>query len=142
VIVLDANVLVYAYDSTSDRHAGVRAWLERILNGDEAVGLPLVSALAFIRIVTNPAVMDQPMPPVDAVEVIASIVSRRAVTVLEPTERHWEVLAQLVATGKAKGPLVMDAHIAALALERGGRVATTDRDFVRFDIGTIDPSTT
>jgi toxin-antitoxin system PIN domain toxin len=141
VIVLDANVLVYAYDAECSRHAAARAWLEDTLNGDGQVGLPVTTAVAFLRIVTNASIMRMPMPASEAIDVMRAIATRRNVRLLAPTARHWEVLGSLVEAGRAKGSLFAQAHLAALAIEHGAAVATTDRGFARFPgVKIVDPS--
>lgn len=139
--MLDANVLVYAYDAESPRHTATRAWLEDTLNGEGSVGLPVTTAVAFLRIVTNASIMRMPMSSAEAIGVVRRIATRRNVRVLAPTARHWEVLASLADAGRAKGSLFAQAHVAALAIEHGATVATTDRGFARFPgVKTVDPS--
>lgn len=133
MILIDANLLLYAYDSTSPNHAAARAWLEATLSGDEEVRIPLTSALAFIRIGTNPAVYHQPMSVATAVEIVAEWLDRPGVSLAVPAAGHWARLAKVATDGQARGPLVSDAHLAVLAQEHGAVLCTTDRDFARFD---------
>lgn len=132
MILLDANVLLYAYDSESPRHDAARRWVEATLSGDEPVGFPLVTLVAFLRIATNPAVYRRPLAPADAVGIVIAWLARPNVSVATPSERHWAVLADTLEKGQARGPLVVDAHLAALAIEHGATLASTDRDFARF----------
>ena len=132
MILVDANLLLYAYDSSSAQHDRARPWLERALTGTEAVGLALISLLAFLRISTSRAVFRRPLPPADAVAIVSQWLELPGVTVAEPTDRHWTLLAELAQRGQARGPLLMDAHLAALAIEHGATLYTTDRDFARF----------
>jgi uncharacterized protein len=132
LILVDANLLLYAYDSTSARHAPARRWLEDVFGGEEAVGFALVSLLAFLRISTNAAVFRRPLSAGDAIGLVTSWLDVPVVGVAEPTNRHWSVLADLARTGQARGPLLMDAHVAALAIEHGATLCTSDRDFARF----------
>jgi hypothetical protein len=131
VILLDANLLLYAYDARSAAHARARDWLEGTL-GSEEVGLALSTLLAFIRIGTSPAVFERPLTVTDATEIVSAWLERPNVGIVRPTRRHWDLLAELARTGRARGPLLMDAHLAALALEHGATLCTTDRDFTRF----------
>lgn len=133
MIFVDANLLLYAYDAEHERHAAARAWLERSLQGDEEIRIPLASALAFVRIGSNPAVFRVPLDAAAAVGIVRSWLERPGVELGLPTDRHWETMARLVAEGQARGPLAMDAHLAALAIEHGATLCTTDRDFARFD---------
>ena len=132
MILLDANVLLHAYDSESPRHDAARRWVEAILSGDEQVGLPLVTLVAFLRIATNPAVYRRPLAPANAVGIVITWLARPNVSVATPSERHWAILADALEKGQARGPLVDDAHLAALAIEHGATLASTDRDFARF----------
>lgn len=132
MILLDANILLYAYDRESPRHDAARRWVEAVLSGDEAVGFPLVTLIAFVRIATHPAVYRRPLTPARAVEIVSSWLARPNVSVAAPSERHWAILADTLERGQARGPLVVDAHLAALAIEHGATLASTDRDFARF----------
>ena len=140
MILVDANVLLYAYDGSSPRHEPARRWVETAFSGDEAVGLPVVTLVAFIRIATNPAVYRRPLSPTRAIEIVQEWLARPNVSVVNPSERHWPLLADLATSGQARGPLVVDAHLAALAIEHGATLATTDRDFARFPgLRSFDP---
>jgi toxin-antitoxin system PIN domain toxin len=132
VIFVDANLLLYAYDADHERHAAARAWLEGSLGGDQAIRIPLVCALAFVRIGTNPSAFRVPLDPAEAVRIVESWLDRPGVEIGVPTDRHWATLRRLVRDGQARGPLTMDAHIAALTMEHGATLCTTDRDFARF----------
>lgn len=132
MIIVDANVLLYAYDRSSSRHEAARRWLEGALNGEEEVRFPLVTLLAFLRISTHPTVFRRPLDPGRAIEIVASWLARPNVKVATPSDRHWHVLTEVARAGQARGPLLMDAHVAALAIEHGAQLATTDRGFARF----------
>lgn len=133
MIFVDSNLLLYAYDAESPRHEPARAWLEGTLEGDEEIRIPLTSALAFIRIGSNPSVFRVPLDPDRAVGIVRAWLERPGVELGLPTDRHWQTMSRLVVEGQARGPLVMDAHLAALTMEHGGVLYTTDRDFARFD---------
>ena len=140
MIVVDANVLIYAYDLSSPRQPEAADWLERTLNSNEDVRFPLMTLLAFLRITTNPGVFERPMTTRRAIGVVSSWLARPNVVIANPTERHWEVLDVTAAAGQARGALLMDAHLATLATEHGATLATTDRDFARFPrLRTQDP---
>lgn len=133
MIFIDANVLLYAYDAEHPRHEPARAWLERTLEGDEEIRIPLTSALAFIRIGTNASVFRVPLEAAQAVEIVEAWLERPGVELGLPTDRHWPTMSRLAQEGQARGAMVTDAHLAALTIEHGGVLYTTDRDFARFD---------
>jgi uncharacterized protein len=132
VILLDANLLLYAYNTTAPEHPRARAWLEEIMRGVEPVGIPWATLLAFVRIATNPRVFSHPLAIDEAVAIVAEWLAQSPVVVPAPSERHFEILSTLLVDCQATGPLVTDAHLAALALEHGATLHTTDRDFARF----------
>jgi hypothetical protein len=132
LILIDANLLLYAYHPASAHHQRSRTWLEKVLSGGEPVRLAWATVLAFIRISTSPRVFEAPLTVDEAAAVVSAWFTRPCVAILEPGERHWEVLRSLLSAGQVLGPLVMDAHLAALALEHGATLHTNDRDFARF----------
>jgi len=91
-----------------------------------------VTILAFIRISTNPRIFEAPLSAQEAIAIVSSWLEREAVSILEAGEQFWEILRRLLVEAQVSGPLVMDAFLAALALENGATLATTDRDFSRF----------
>ncbi|MGH2539468.1 MAG: TA system VapC family ribonuclease toxin, partial [Actinomycetota bacterium] len=111
MILLDANILLYAFDASSPRHDASRGWLERTLSGSEVVGFPLVTILAFIRIGTDPRVFDAPLDTESAIEIVSTWLARPNAQLVEPTARHWQVLAAVSGKGRARGPTVTDAHL-------------------------------
>ena len=132
MILIDANVLLYAYNSQSQEHERARTWLEATFSGTSPVGLSWVTVWAFLRIATNPRVFERPLSIEDATAIAASWLDQPIVKLLEPGERHWEILRAMTHQGQTIGPLVMDAVLAALAIEHGATLQTTDRDFARF----------
>lgn len=132
MILVDANLLIYASDRTSAQHARARTWLEDRFNEPGRVGLPWPSLLAFLRIVTNPRIYPRPLAPTDAWRRIEGWLALPGVWVPQPTDRHAEVLKQLVCGTGAAAALVPDAHLAALAIEHGLIVCSADADFARF----------
>lgn len=130
--VVDANILLYAYDSTSSRHAEARTWLERVLSSGSPVGLPWQSIGAFLRVVTNPKLPGERLSLDEAAELVEAWLEQPNVRVLAPGEHHWPLLRQMIVEGQARGTLVTDAQLAALTIEFGGVLHTTDRDFARF----------
>jgi uncharacterized protein len=132
VILVDANLLLYAHDSSSPSHPAARSWLEAVLGGDEPIGIPLISLLAFLRLATNPVVFERPMSTKDAGKAVEGWLARGHVTTPGPGDRHWQILGELAIKGQARGARLMDAHLAALAIEYGAVLATADRGFARF----------
>lgn len=132
MIVVDANLLIYAIDSDSPHHARARPWLERTLSGTVPVGLPWIVILAFVRLTTRPGILYRPLPLANAIAYVDSWLEQPSVEIVAPGEHHWQIFSRLLeATGTA-GNLTSDAHIAALALERGAGICSADHDFVRF----------
>lgn len=132
MIVLDANVLLYAYDLHSEKHAKARAWVERVFSDGTPIGLPWQTVAAFLRVVTNPKLPGNRFTLEEASKVVDSWLDQPNVRLLAPGDQHWPVLKQMLMEGQARGPLVSDAQLAALTIEYGGILQTTDRDFTRF----------
>jgi uncharacterized protein len=132
MILVDANLLLYAHDAGSAHHSAARNWLENTLSGDEQVGLAWAAVLAFLRVGTNTRLRRDAPTLDEAIAIVAGWFECPTVTLLNPGERHWEILREMMTKGQARGPLVTDAHLAALAIEHGAALATTDRDFARF----------
>lgn len=138
--LVDTNVLVYAVDDTSTHHQPARAWLERQLSGTETVAFAWQALLGFVRLVTNARVFDQPLEVDQALDIVDAWLAQPCATVVAPTPRHAAVLRDLLAPLGTAGNLTSDAHLAALAIEHGAQVCSTDRDFARFPgIELVDP---
>jgi toxin-antitoxin system PIN domain toxin len=132
VILLDANLLIYAYDSEATQHRKARSWLELRFSGAENVGLSWITILAFMRITTSRRYESSPMTTEEAASIVDDWVKHPNVILTSPTEQHWRILSDLLPKSQARGPLIMDAHLAALAIEHGATLCTNDRDFMRF----------
>src|SRR5450432_3159767 len=113
MIMADANLLLYAYNPSSTRHAKARRWLEKTLSGTEPLGLAWATVLAFVRIGTNPRAFPSPLTIAEAVHIVSDWFDQPNVKIIEPTEHHWTTLAPLLTQSQIKGPLVTDAHLAA-----------------------------
>lgn len=139
--LVDANILVYSADAASDHHEAARDWLDECTAGvPRSVGLPWPSLLAFYRLVTNPRIYSPPATAADAWERIEEWLSRPAAWIPVPGPRHREVLGHIVRECRPSANLVPDAHVAALALEHGLTVVSTDTDFARFPgLAWLDP---
>lgn len=141
MILLDVNVLIYAVVADLPQHGAVRPWLDRVLSGTARVGLPWHSLLGFWRIVTNPRAFARPLSAGEAWAYINDWLDRPAAYVPSPGDRHRQILATMATSVKPTGNLVPDAHLAALALEHGLTLATTDAGFARFsNLSTVDPT--
>ena len=132
MILVDANLLLYAYHTRGEHHEASRRWLEAVLAGTDLVRFSWLTLWAFLRIGTNSRVFEHPLTASEAAAAVSSWLSQPVAGILEPGERHWEILRNLMREGQTAGPLVMDAMIAAIAIEHGAVLCTTDRDFSRF----------
>jgi uncharacterized protein len=130
--VIDANLLLYAYDTRSSKHEKARKWIEGIFSQGSPVGLPWQSVAAFIRVVTHPRIPGQRFSVEDVVQVVDQWLAQPNVRLLSPGDQHWPLLRQMLCDGQVRGSLVTDAQLAALTSENGGVLCTTDRDFGRF----------
>jgi uncharacterized protein len=132
VILVDVNLLFYAHDAGSQDHHRALEWLEQILSRPSIVGFSWETILAFLRITTHPRILSEPYQLEEAVEIVTDWLARSNVAILSPTEQHWSVLSKLLPKTRVRGSLIMDAHLAALAIEHGATLYTNDRDFARF----------
>jgi toxin-antitoxin system PIN domain toxin len=132
VILVDSNLLLYAYNPSFERHDRARTWLEEVFSNPEPVGLAWQSILAFMRIGTSARAFEQPLSTAEATGIVGRWLELPMVVLLEPGPRHWPILVALLDRTDVRGPLVMDAHLAALAIEHGAKLVTSDRDFARF----------
>lgn len=132
MVLPDVNVLVYAHREDSPHHAGCREWLESVINGPESFGLSELVLSGFLRVVTHPKVFTRPSPLADALEFAEQLRGRPNCVPVAPGRRHWQIFRGLCAEAGAKGNLVPDAYLAAMAIEAGCEWVTTDQDFSRF----------
>ena len=132
MILIDTNLLLYAHVRSFAQHEQARNWLDGQLNGATPVGLPWVSLLAFLRLVTNPRVFDRPEPIADAWRQVLAWLDCETTWIPQPTERHAELLGELFTNPGVHANLVPDAHLAALAMEHSLMLCSADSDFARF----------
>ena len=132
MILVDANILLYAEDSLHPRHQQAREWWDGQLSRTATVCLCWTVLSAFIRIGTNPRVFEGPLSLKQALARVQSWLDQPCTRIVRPTERHWTVFQQMLTDGQAVANLVTDAHLAALAIEHGCELASTDVDFARF----------
>jgi toxin-antitoxin system PIN domain toxin len=132
VILVDANILLYAEDSLSEHHDAARTWWDKQLSSSDPVGLCWPVITAFIRIATNVRLHKRPLTLKESVQRVQSWLDQPCVGILTPTEQHWILFQQMLRASNATGNLVADAHLAALAMEHNSTLASTDTDFARF----------
>ncbi len=140
MILIDANILVYASVVGCPQHEAARQWLDAKLSGDAPVGLPWASLLAYLRLTTNPRVFTPPVAMDAAWSRVSAWLACDAVWIPEPSERHAAILERLLKLPGDHANLVPDAHLAALAIEHGQTLCSTDGDFARFpDLKWLNP---
>jgi uncharacterized protein len=132
VVLVDANVLLYAVNDSMPQHAHAKRWIEHALNGNEAVGFAWLVLLAFVRLATLPVLFPMPLEADTALDLVDDWLGARPAVVVHPTARHAPVLRRLLSDSGTAGNLVSDAHLAALCIEHNARICTFDRDFNRF----------
>lgn len=139
-MLVDANILLYSVDQDSPFHAPARDWLAENLNGPVRVGIPWQSAWAFLRIVTNPRAVADPLTPAAALEHVDDWLAAPAVWMPAPGRGHRQLLASLLVGKDLRAGLVSDAVLAAICLEHGLAIVSADSDFARFpEITWINP---
>jgi len=131
-MLVDANILLFAVDTSSPFHASAAAWLTAQLNGPTRVGLSWPSLESFVRISTHPRATANPLAPEDAWSFVTDWLATDASWTPMPTENHADILGKLIADYQLSGNLISDASLAALAIEHGIAVASADSDFARF----------
>jgi hypothetical protein len=132
VKLVDLNLLLYAVNLDAPKHAASRAWLEEVLSGDEPIGLSWPVLLGFLRISTHVRILPNPLTTEQALAVVDGWLAQPAVRVLPAGPEHWRILRDLLVESGTAGNLTTDAHLAALAIENGAELCSTDRDFGRF----------
>lgn len=130
--LVDANLLIYAVNSDSPHHRRAKHWFEETLSGREVVGLAWIVILAFLRITTREGILERPLHPEQALAYIDELLDHPTVELVAPGPNHWPLLRALLAREGTAGNLTSDAHLAALAIEGGWTLVSTDNDFRRF----------
>lgn len=139
-MIVDANILLYACNADDPRHEPARTWLEAALNGDTRIGLPWQTLGAFLRIATNPRAFPDPLNPDQAWQQVDEWLDAPRGWIPQPTAQYRRVLGQLIHGHGVRGPLVTDAQLAALAIDHGVTLVSTDADFARFPkLRWVDP---
>lgn len=132
MILVDANLLIYAVNSDAPHHRQARHWLEKALSGTTEIGLAWIVVLAFIRITTRSGILERPLTCEEAIDYVDDWLTQPFVTLVTPGEKHWPLFRNLLRTVGASGNLTSDTHIAALAIEHGADIYSADYDFRRF----------
>lgn len=138
--IIDVNVLIYAVNSADRHHDRASRWLTAALRGNDTIGFAWNALLGFVRISTNPAIFERPLETDQAFEMIKIWTASPKSVVVEPTSRHLMIMKGLIDQVGTAGNLTTDAHLAALAIEYGGEVASFDRDFERFGVRVTVPA--
>jgi uncharacterized protein len=132
MILIDANVLVYAKRQDSPDHTKFRTWLEEIILSDSPFGMSELVLSSVFRILTHPRIFSKPTQLDEALEYVHSLHEQPGCVLISPGEHHWGIFSRLCKAAGAKGNLVSDAYFAALAIESGAEWITADRDYARF----------
>ncbi|HEX9892205.1 MAG TPA: type II toxin-antitoxin system VapC family toxin [Actinomycetota bacterium] len=132
MILVDVNVLVYAFREDAEDHIDYRRWLRAATRGQEPFGVSDLVLSGFLRVVTNPRAFTSPTPMAAALSFADALRAQPTYVPATPGSRHWEIFSSLCRTSGVRGSLVADAYHAALAIESGSEWITTDRDYARF----------
>lgn len=130
--IVDINLLIYAINKDTPHHPKAKKWLEASLSNDEPFGLAWIVILGFLRIITNGRIMPRPLSSETALEIVDEWIRQPPSRIIVPTERHWSIIKELLMPLGTAANLTSDAHLAALAIEHGARLFSTDNDFSRF----------
>jgi len=140
VILVDANILIYAYNTAAEQHEAARAWTDAAFSGDETVGLAWPVIHAFLRLATNPRVFPEPLTIEECVAIVDEWLALPNIVILNPGRIHWQRERRILMDAQVRRDVVTDAHLAALAVENDATICTADRDFRRFEgVRVINP---
>jgi len=131
-MLVDVNVLLHAVNGDDPRHAEARGWLERTLTGRDVLGFAWFGLIGFVRLATKPTVFREPLSPDGALRRVRGWLAHPGSVIVQPTERHLDILDSLLASVGTAGNLANDAHLAALAIEHDATIISYDHDFARF----------
>lgn len=131
--VVDLNLLIYATNTDAPDHQRARSWWETVMSGEQPVGLAWIVLLGYLRLTTRPGLLPRPLSLAAAEGVIDEWLEQPVTVVISPGERHWSILKSLLEHVGTAGSLTTDAHLAALAIEHGATLCSSDRDFARFN---------
>ena len=138
--LIDVNILLYAYNDQVEHHTESRRWLDQVFEEPETVALPWLVTQAYIRIVTNPRILSTPFTLKEAIDDVSGWLKRSNVQAIEPSSNYWSIFGSLLLETGTTGPKVTDVALAALAIDHGAVLCSTDRDFRRFPgLKLLDP---
>lgn len=132
MLLIDVNILVNAHREGQTKHKEFQVWLEKTVASGQVFSIPSLVRSAFLRIVTNSRIYPVPTPLEEALSALENLQSQPNFLEVNPGDRHWKIFTDLCRRAEAKGNLVADAYLAALAIESGGEWVTADRDYARF----------
>jgi len=142
MIIPDVNLLIYAYNTGDPRHRAAKKWLEELFNTSTQFGLSWLSISGFLRIITTKTLFGNGYSTSEAFEIVDEWLARPNMVFLMPTAKHYQILKKQVLAAGVSGADLTDAHFAALAIENGVTLATTDSDFSKFkDLKVVYPLT-
>lgn len=130
--IIDLNILIYAVNKDAPDHKKAKEWLENGLTETETIGFPWVVLLGFLRITTNSRILPKPLTHIQAIGFIDEWLKQESVQVVLPTDRHWDILKQIINHFGTASNLTTDAHLAALTIEKGAILYSSDNDFSRY----------
>lgn len=140
MILVDLNVLIYAYHEALPFHRKAKLWLERTVDSGETIGLPWQVVLGFLRIMTKRGISECPLTVEEAFQLLEQLIELPQTVLVEPGPRHFQLVRSLLREAGVGGDLVADAHLAAMAIENGSRLCSVDRDMGRFTgVKWVDP---
>ena len=133
MLLPDVNVLIYAHrEDSHPEHSRFAAWLSVLATGPEPFALSVLALVGLVRIVTNPRIFKRASTLAEALDFTTELLLRPTARLVTPGPLHWELVCQLCREAGATGKLVADAQHAAVAIEHGCTLVTTDGDFARF----------
>jgi hypothetical protein len=130
--IVDINLLIYAINKDTPHHSKAKIWLEDSLSSEEPFGFAWIVILGFLRIVSNARIMPTPLHPERAIEMVDDWLQQPPTVTVVPSHQHWSILKELLSSLGTAANLTSDAHLAALTIEHGARLYSTDNDFSRF----------
>ena len=133
MILTDANILIYAYNELASEHRSARTWLRTSLAGPEPIAFSWLAIMAFVRVATNKKIFSKPYSTNESFDVVENWLSAPGSLILTPGGEHLKIVKRLANESGVYGAMLTDAHIAALAIEHGITLATTDSDFSQFN---------
>lgn len=133
MILPDINILLYAYNELDERFDTAKEWLEQLLSGNTTACFCWETINGFIRISTSARGTISPIKLEDAFSIVNEWLEAPNAVVLSQTDRHLEILERIALDADSRGARFSDANLAALAISHNAIMASTDRDFRKFD---------